>query len=65
MSNMSYCRFRNTLADLRDCEEALRDGAWEDGDRPGGISNEDEAQARDRLVKLCRQIADDYGEEED
>jgi hypothetical protein len=23
MSNMSYCRFQNTLSDLRDCEEAL------------------------------------------
>lgn len=23
MSNMSYCRFRNTLSDLRDCQEAL------------------------------------------
>lgn len=23
MSNMSYCRFRNTLNDLRDCYEAL------------------------------------------
>lgn len=24
MSNMSYCRFRNTLGDLRDCVEAFR-----------------------------------------
>ncbi len=24
MSNMSYCRFRNTLQDLRDCADALR-----------------------------------------
>lgn len=23
MPNMSYCRFRNTLSDLRDCLEAL------------------------------------------
>lgn len=23
MSNMSYCRFQNTLSDLRDCESAL------------------------------------------
>ena len=25
MSNMSYCRFRNTRNDLSDCLEALRD----------------------------------------
>ena len=25
MSNMSYCRFRNTLDDLRDCLQALED----------------------------------------
>lgn len=57
MSNMSYCRFRNTLSDLQDCEDALRDGEE--------IDDVDEARARDRLVALCRQIADDYGEEED
>lgn len=26
MANMSYCRFRNTKSDLRDCLEALRYG---------------------------------------
>ena len=26
MSNMSYCRFRNTLLDLHDCLNALEDG---------------------------------------
>lgn len=25
MSNMSYCRFENTLRDLRDCEDALQE----------------------------------------
>ncbi len=25
MSNMSYCRFRNTLADIRDCLDAVTD----------------------------------------
>ena len=27
MSNMSYCRFRNTLYDLQDCKRALNEGA--------------------------------------
>ena len=26
MGNMSYCRFENTLADMRDCLNALEDG---------------------------------------
>ena len=29
MSNMSYCRFQNTLGDLLDCEEALHDTDWD------------------------------------
>ena len=27
MANMSYCRFHNTLADLKDCLQAIDDGA--------------------------------------
>lgn len=45
MSNMSYCRFQNTLHDLRDCAEHL-------GDKLG----EDEAYARKRLVLVCTEI---------
>lgn len=46
MSNMSYVRFQNTLIDLRDCAEHLADEL-----------SAEEARARDRLVKLCREIA--------
>ena len=31
MANMSYCRFENTLRDLRDCVWALEDGELENG----------------------------------
>lgn len=47
MSNMSYCRFQNTLSDLMDCEENLFDEC-----------SDDEAQARDRLVRLAHKIAE-------
>jgi hypothetical protein len=47
MSNMSYCRFRNTLQDLIDCHDA-----W---DEP--IDDDEEVIARERLAKLCRKIA--------
>ena len=53
MSNMSYCRFKNTLPDLRDCYES-----WDDEVSPN------EAKARARLLKLCKQIVDDYYERE-
>jgi hypothetical protein len=54
MANMSYCRFRNTLTDLQDCEDALHNDA--------ALSDE-EKRARDKLLKLCRRIAVDYPEE--
>lgn len=49
---MSYCRFSNTLEDLRDCYD--------------NMDNEDlspeETKARKRIIKLCRSIVDDYEE---
>jgi hypothetical protein len=47
MSNMSYCRFSNTLADLQDCYEALREGKK--------LSQEEE-KAKDHLLELCSDI---------
>lgn len=51
MSNMSYCRFRNTLEDLQDCEENMADT---------DELSDDEARARKRLIALCMKIAEDY-----
>lgn len=48
MSNMSYCRFRNTLTDLRDCSEHLQD-----------IDSKEEFKARQKLIDLCREIVND------
>lgn len=53
--NMSYCRFENTLRDLEDCNKHLFD---ED-------LSADEKRARELLVKLCREIADDLEDEDD
>lgn len=44
--NMSHCRFRNTLSDLRDCAENLYDDDV----------LEVEAAARQRLIEVCREI---------
>lgn len=51
--NMSYCRFQNTLTDLRDCAEHLDDGDL----------SEEEQRARYRLLKLCQTIMSDYESE--
>ena len=48
MPNMSYCRFENTLNDLRDCLEHLYEK---------GLSK-DEKRMRNALIELCREIAD-------
>lgn len=48
MSNMSYCRFRNTLNDLEDCVYALEDIDLKD------LSDE-ELWAAKRMRNLCEE----------
>lgn len=57
MSNMSYCRFRNTLKDLRDCEEALNNLT-----ALSQIVSDEERMAAESLVKLCGRIAETWEE---
>ena len=45
MSNMSYCRFQNTLQDLRDCYENIEEEV-----------SQDEHQARLKMLSLCFDI---------
>ena len=45
MGNMAYCRFVNTLEDLRDCYDHLDDDL-----------SETEEQAKKRLLRLCAEI---------
>lgn len=57
MSNMSYCRFENTLADMKDCLNAIEEA--------GGISNyirnEDpsayELQAMTAMIEVAEELA--------
>ena len=53
MANMGYCRFKNTLSDLRDCFEN-----WD-------VESESEQKAQKRMVKLCREIVKAYGDDDD
>jgi len=56
MANMSYCRFENTLGDLRDCVNVLEDGYdFEDI----GLSDSEE-QAMHRMRLLCEDFVNAY-----
>lgn len=59
MSNMSYCRFQNTLTDLQDCYDNLFGNLEE-------LSPE-EKTAREQLIALCHMVAwdTDFGEDEE
>jgi len=104
MSNMSYCRFHNTVIDLRDCKEALEklndtdDEAarkcelevaiavldeqeeewttaeedehyalteeWEELDSNTETLSEDEALRAKELIRVCVEIAEQFGDHE-
>lgn len=53
MSNMSHCRFENTAGDLEDCYKNMDETD----------SSEWELKARKKLINLCIDIAQDYGDE--
>ncbi len=59
---MSYCRFENTYGDLKDCLEALSESDVKTLEKE---VNEYEKPYIRKLIKLCGQIAADYGENED
>ena len=51
MSNMSYCRYHNTLIDLRDCADHIHDDNTD-----LAIS---EVAARKKLIELCEMIVEE------
>lgn len=55
MANMSYCRFYNTYQDMLDCYNHLFDDDL----------SEDEEKARQMLIKLCRDIVYEVGDQEE
>ena len=57
MGNMSYIRFENTYRDLQDCYEAL-------GEKSLDELSETEKQYAIKLIKMCREIADEFMEDE-
>lgn len=53
MPNMGYVRFQNTLQDLRDCHRHMDDDDLDD----------EEQEARQRMIRLCKTITEEYGDE--
>lgn len=51
--NMSYCRFRNTLGDLRDCVYALEEGAE---------MSYEERNAAQSMRDMCERYLEAYDE---
>lgn len=57
MSNMSYCRFRNTRGDLAACRDALEQLMSCDVSENESVSlGEDELDAAKELVALCAEV---------
>jgi len=54
MANMSYCRFENTFRDLLDCYNNLDES----------VNSKTEQNFRERLIGLCKDIVDEYGDVE-
>ena len=54
MSNMSYCRFENTLSDMQDCFDALKEGDKK--------LSESELEAKKELIQLCREFLEEVDE---
>ena len=57
MANMSYCRYENTYHDLLDAQGALEEEA-----ESGKKLSDSELKHRDRLIQLCKDIAESADE---
>ena len=53
MTNLSYCKFRNTARDLEDCYNN-----WNSIDE----DDEEEFKAREQIIALAREICDEVEE---
>ena len=68
MPNMSYCRFENTVRDVSDCLDAMRDmekresdGMWYENTEDGMEKlNEYEQPNVNELAELCEAFLDEY-----
>ena len=55
---MSYCRFENTVRDMRDCINALDESGWDIEMMLDEAPSEQEAEAMKQFVEICRKVAE-------
>ncbi len=63
MSNMGYCRFRNTLPDLRDCYDHMADileADYDPDDPTDSVAKE--VDAAKAIIRLAKRIVEDFGD---
>lgn len=60
MSNMSYCRFRNTAQDLRDCKDVLEEGV----DFMKKDLDNEEMYAAIEIIEMAREISEWFEDED-
>ncbi len=62
MPNMPYCRFQNTLENLRDCEDALDEIIGNNNTEMRDALSENEAGAIMEMIDACARISDKYAD---
>lgn len=60
MVNMAYCRFENTVDDMRDCIDALCNAGWDLQEMMDNASSEHEARYMKVFVNLCQEVAEKF-----
>lgn len=63
MTNMSYCRFRNTLGDMQDCWNQIEALLDQDPTEFDKIDDQEERHARMLLIELCLDVAARFRDE--
>ena len=64
--NMSYCKFQNTLTDLRDCYSTMNDLAEEHGylnEEALQSLGHEERHALECMLELVKNVAQEFGED--
>ena len=65
MANMSYCRFENTVKDIKECIEAFDEGNWDLDAMIESASSWQERKAMKKFIELCKDVAEAFSEDED
>jgi len=60
MSNMSYCRFENTVSDLEECKEVLGEHGLTGKNEYGEMLSDTEYRSAKQMIEAAREIAEQF-----